>query len=170
MGDKPVRVQDALAAPAIAGGVPDRDRPVMAHGVGDGEQDRGVRYGSLAGGSGEGQRAEHGIQPAGKPVGQYPADLGRRGLAGRAGGQSGPAARDQTEQHGQCLVVAEHERRHAVSGGEPVSTVAAAHRLDRYVEVDQVGRVPAHGALVDLKPIGELGDRPDAAGLQQLQQ
>src|SRR5580704_14548562 len=30
VGDEPVRVQGALAAPAVTGGVPDRDRPAMA--------------------------------------------------------------------------------------------------------------------------------------------
>ena len=86
------------------------------------------------------------------------------------GRQPGLAARDQAEQHGQCLVVAEHERRHAVAGGEPVPAVAAAHRLDRHVEVEQVVHVPPHGALIDVEPAGKLGHRPDAARLQQLQQ
>ncbi len=105
-------------------------------------------------------------------AGQYPADLGRRRLGCRARGrhQPGPAARDQSEQHGEGLVVAEHERRQAVSGGEPVPAVAATHRLDRHAEVDQVVRVPPHRALIDGEPVGQLGHRPDAARLQKLQQ
>jgi hypothetical protein len=131
-----------------------------------------VSGGCLAGRSREGEGAEHGVEPAGEPLGQYPADLGRRRLARRARGrhQPGPAARDQAEQHGECLVIAEHERRHTVSGGEPVPAVAATHRLDRHVEVDQVVHVPPHGALIDIEPIGKLGHRPNAARLQKLQQ
>ncbi|GAA2269094.1 hypothetical protein GCM10010415_38820 [Streptomyces atrovirens] len=39
MGDEPVRVQRAFAAVGVA----DRDRSAVAHRVGDGEQDPGVR-------------------------------------------------------------------------------------------------------------------------------
>ena len=115
---------------------------------------------------------EQGVEPAGEALGQHPADLGRRRLARRAGGrqQSGPAPGDQAEQHGERLVVAEHERRHAVARGQPVAAVAAAHRLDGHVEVEQVVDVPPHGALVDAEPVGEFGHRPDAARLQQLQE
>ena len=87
----------------------------------------GVRGGCLAGRGGEGEGAEHGVEPAGEPLRQYPADLGRRRLACRAGGrhQPRPAARDQAEQHGQRLVVAEHQRRHAVTGIQPAPAVVA---------------------------------------------
>jgi hypothetical protein len=33
-----------------------------------------------------------------------------------------------------------------------------------------VVHVPPHGALIDAEPVGQLGHRPDAARLQQLQQ
>jgi hypothetical protein len=49
MGDKPVWVQGALAAAAVGGGVPDGDRPVVAHGIGQSEQDDGIRSGEFAG-------------------------------------------------------------------------------------------------------------------------
>jgi len=128
--------------------------------------------GELAGRGREGEGFEHGVEPAGEPLGQYPADLGRCRLTRRARRrhQPRPAAGDQAEQHGERFVVAQHERRHAVPGGEPVPAVAAAHRLDGHVEVDQVIHVPPHGAPVDAEPVGEFGHRPDAARLQELQQ
>jgi predicted enzyme related to lactoylglutathione lyase len=48
--------------------------------------------------------------------------------------------------------------------------MAAAHRLDGHVEVDQVVYVPPYGSPVDAEPVSELSYRPDAAGLQELQQ
>ncbi len=62
-----------------------------------------------------------------------------------------PAAGDQAEQHGQRLVVAEHERRQAVSGRELVAAVAAPYGLHGHVhvQVDQVAHLPAHGAPLD---------------------
>ena len=47
VGDDPIGVQRAFAAPALAVGVSDRDRTTMAYRVGDGEQDLGVRAGEL---------------------------------------------------------------------------------------------------------------------------
>jgi hypothetical protein len=41
MGDEPVRVQGAFAASAVGGGVPDCGWPVVAHGIGESEQDGG---------------------------------------------------------------------------------------------------------------------------------
>ena len=63
VGDEPVRMQCAFAAPAVSGCVPHRDRPVMAHRVGDREQNRGIREGGLAGRGREGKGAEHGVEP-----------------------------------------------------------------------------------------------------------
>jgi hypothetical protein len=40
--------------------------------------------------------------------------------------------------------------------------VAAAHRLDWYVEVDEVIHVPPDGAPVDAEAAGELGRCPGA--------
>lgn len=67
-----------------------------------------------------------------------------------------PARRphDQAEQHGQRLVVAEHERRQAVPGGEPVPAVAAAHRFHGHIQVDQLVHIPPHGAPLDAEPVG----------------
>ena len=77
--------------------------------------------------------------------------------------QPGPAARDQAEQHGQRLLVAQHERGHPVPGREPVPAVAAAHRLHRHVEVDQMVYVPPNGPAFHAEPVGEFGHRPDAS-------
>ena len=77
---------------------------------------------------------------------------------------------EQAQQHGEGLVVGEHQRRQAVARGEPVAAVAAAHRADRDVQVDEVGHVAPHGALVDAEAFGQLGDRAGAARLQDLQQ
>jgi hypothetical protein len=84
--------------------------------------------------------------------------------------QPAPPAGDQAEQDGERLVVAEHQGWQPVAGAQPVAAVAAAHRFDRDVEVDQVVHVPAHRALVDLEPVGEVGLGAGAARLQQLQQ
>jgi len=49
-------------------------------------------------------------------------------------------------------------------------TSRAAQRADRDGQVDEVGHVAAHGALVDGEAFGQLGDRAGAARLQDLQQ
>ena len=72
----------------------------MAYGVGDREQDPGVRCGCLAGRGGEGEGVEHGVEPAGEPLGQYPAvclaaAVSLAAIRGRH--QPGPAARDQAD-------------------------------------------------------------------------
>ncbi len=131
VGDEPVRVQRAFAAPAVGGGVPDRHRPVPAHRVGEAEQERGLRDERLTGRSGEGERAEHGVESAAEPGGQHPADLRRRRLTRGACHQACSAARDQAEQHGERFVVGQHERRHPEPGGEPEAAVAVTHRLGR---------------------------------------
>jgi hypothetical protein len=156
MSDQPIRVQGAFAAPAVGGGVPDRDRPVVAHRVGDAEQDRALRGGEFAGRGGEGERPEYGVEPAGEPLRQDPPDLGRGRLARRARRRHQPRAApgDQPEQHGERLLVAQHERGHAVPGGEPVPAVAAAHRLHRHVEVEQMIHVPPNGPAVHAEPAG----------------
>lgn len=166
--DESVGVHHAAAAPAGAVGVRDRDRPVGLDRGRDGEQDRAVRRGRRGRGRREREGAEDGVEPAGEAVREDPPDLGGRRLVGRR--QSGPAARDQAEHHGERFVVGEHERRHAVAGAEPVTAVPAADRLDGHVEVDQVVHVAAHGPLVDIEPLGELREGPQAARLQQLQQ
>ena len=136
----------------------------MAHRVGHAEHDRALRGGELAGRRGEGERPEHRVQPAGEPLRQDPPDLGRRRLARRARRchQPRPAPGDQAEQHGQRLLVGQHERRHPVSGSEPVTAVPAAHRLHRHVEVDQVAHIPPNGPAVHAEPVGEFGHGPDA--------
>ena len=141
----------------------------MAHCVGDAEQDRALRGsalrgGELAGRGGEGERSEHGVEPAGESIRQDPADLGRGRLARRARRrhQPGPAPGDQAEQHGERLLVAQHERRHPVPGGEPVPAVAAAHRLHRHVEVDQMVHIPPNGPAFHAEPVSEFGHGPDA--------
>ena len=105
MGDEPVRVQGALATSAVAGGVSDPDWLAMTHGVGEREQDPGLRRGRLTAGltlrSREGKGAEQGVEPAAEPLGQHPPDLSRRRLARRVSGrqQAGLAAGRQAEQH-----------------------------------------------------------------------
>ncbi len=121
---------------------------------------------------GKGERFQECVEPAARACsGQHPPDLGRgrlaRGVPCRHQPRSPPG--DQAEQHGQRLVVAEHERRQAVAGGEPVAAVATAHRLDGYVKIDQVVHIPPHGPPLNAEPVGEFGHRPGAARLQQLQ-
>jgi hypothetical protein len=168
MGDEPVRMQGAFAAPAADGGVPDRDWPVVARGIGESEENRGIRGGELARRGrrrGERERSEHAVEPAGDPVRKHPPDLGRGRLARRACCcyQSGAVASGQAEQHGERFVVVQHERGHAVPRGESVPAIAAAYRLDGHAEVGQVVHVPPHGALIDAEPARELGHRPGAA-------
>jgi hypothetical protein len=81
VGDEAVGVQDALAAAAVGGGVPDRERPAVAHRVGDGKQHGAVGGVGAGRRRGEGERPEQGVEPAGEPVRQHPPDLGRRRLA-----------------------------------------------------------------------------------------
>jgi hypothetical protein len=83
---------------------------------------------------------------------------------------SDPAPGDQAEQDGQRLLVGQHERGHPVPGREPVPAVAAAHRLDRHVQVEQVVHVPPDGPAVHAEPVGQFGHRTDAARLQELEQ
>ncbi|GGM91213.1 hypothetical protein GCM10011609_30490 [Lentzea pudingi] len=157
--DESVRVERAVAPLAVPGGVPERHRPVVGHRVGDREQDRRVRNGRRLAPVGERERAQHRVEPAGEPCGQHPPDLRRRRLTRCTRHQT----RDQAYQHRQGLVVAQHQRRHTVPGSEPVSAVAAAHRFDRHVEVEQVADVPAHGAFVHVEALGEFAHGTDAS-------
>lgn len=131
MGDDSVRVQRTFTAPPVAVGAADRDRPAVAHRIGDGEQDLGVRGVELAGLIRAGESLRGSVEPTGEVLGQHPPDLRRRRLVRRALRRRQPcsAAGDQAEQHGRRLVVAEHERGQTVPGGEPVPAVATAHRF-----------------------------------------
>ncbi|GGN40408.1 hypothetical protein GCM10012285_18400 [Streptomyces kronopolitis] len=165
-------MQGACGAPAVAVGVPQGERPAVAYRVGDGEQDPGVRGGGPTGLLREGERVQERAESVREVRGQHPPDLGRCRLARRVPGRAEPrpAAGDQAEQHRQRLVVAEHERRQAVPGGEPVAAVAAAHRLHGHVEVEQMVHIAPHGPAVDAEAVGEFGHRAGAARLQQLQE
>lgn len=111
------------------------------------------------------------VQPAGEGRRQHATQLGSGALSrGHRRRPHGPASGDQSQQHGHGLLIGEHQGRHAVAGREPVAAVATAHRVDRNVEVDQVGDVATDGALVDAQPAGELGDGAGATRLQDLQQ
>ena len=120
----------------------------------------------------EGEGLQDRVEAAGQALGQHPAGSSPPPSRSpcRRRRQPRPAAGEQAEQHGERLVVAEHERRQTVPGGEPVPAVAASHGLHRHVEVDQLVHVPPHGPPVHAEPVGELGHRPDAARLQQLQE
>ena len=144
----------------------------MPDGIRQREEDPRVRRRRLPHRPGERDLAEQGVEPAGQALREHPSDLGRGRLARRPGRcqQSRPASGDQTEQHGERLVVVEHQRRHLVARGQPVAAVPSAHRLDRHVQVEQVVDVAAHGALVDGEPVGQLGRRPGASGLQEPQE
>ena len=75
-----------------------------------------------------------------------------RGGGGLLGGQPDPLGDDEAEQHGHRLVVGEHQRRQLVAGVQPVAAVAAPVGGDRDAQLDQRGRVPAHGPLVHAEP------------------
>ena len=109
-----------------------------------------------------------------RPAGPRSATAGRAGFRGGSltrrtcsRRQPGTAAGNQAEQDGQGFVVAEHQRRQTIAGGEPIPAVAPAHRLHWHVEVDQVTHVAPHRARFDTEALGELGHCPDAAGLQE---
>lgn len=58
------------------------------------------------------------VEPAAAPFGQHPPDLGRRRARGRH--QAGAPPRDQAEQYGVRLVVAQHAWGQTVTKGEPL--------------------------------------------------
>ena len=172
--DDAVGVQGAVTATAVAVDVADGDRRAVPGSLREEQQHVGLRGGGRArpGRGGEGDGLRERPQPGRQRSGQHAAQLGRGALGGHGGRRRrlGPAEREQAQQHGEGFLVGEHQRRHAVARGEPVAAVAAAHRADRDVQVDEVGHVAAHGALVDGEAFSQLGDRAGAARLQDLQQ
>jgi hypothetical protein len=85
--------------------------------------------------------------------------LNRSAAARGQGDQPRSAAGHQSEEHGERLVVIEHQWRQPVSAGKPVPAVAAAHRFDGYVEVAQV----LHDAVFWLAPGDGAEPSADAA-------
>jgi hypothetical protein len=78
--------------------------------------------------------------------------------------------RDQSEHDGSCLVVRQHQRRHAEAGSQPVPAVPAATGLDRQAEVGQSGQVATDGAWFGLDAAGDLVAGHPPTVLQQIQQ
>jgi hypothetical protein len=76
----------------------------------------------------------------------------------------------QADRERDGLLVVEHERRHRRTGGELVPAVHAAVRLDGIAQLAQPVDVAAQRPHRHLQPVGQLGTRPVAVGLQQRQQ
>ncbi len=142
----------------------------MAYRVGDGEQDPGVGAGNSPGGSVKASDSSTASSRRARRPGSTRRILAAAVSPAVRHRHPRAAAGDQAEQHGQRLVVAQHERGQPVAGGEPVAAVPAAHRLDGHVEVDQMVHVPPYGASLDAEPVGELGHRAGAARLEQFEE
>lgn len=163
--DERVRMERALAPAAVGGGVRQPDREVVPDGGGQGEQDLAVRRG-CGHRRGPRHRVQDGGQPSRERGRQHPAQLGPRGLLGGVARACG----GQAQQHGQRLVLAEHQRGQAVPPGQAVAAVPAADRLHRHVEVDQVLHVPPDRPLVDAESSGQLTDRAHTTGLEKFEE
>ena len=109
--------------------------------------------------------------PAAQGSGQHLLELGERGQR-RLGTADEPlgGGHAQADRHGDGLLIGQQQRGHRAAGLEPVAARDARSRLDAVAEVAQPLDVAAHGALRDAEPRRQLGARPVAVRLQQVQE
>jgi hypothetical protein len=118
MGDDAVRVHGPLAAPSVRGGVAHCDRPAAPRGLGEHKQDGRFQLDHGSAADGEVGGLQQRVQPTSQRLGQHTLHLGRSafGRGDGRGHQARPTSGDQPQQHGERLVIGEHEGRHAVLG------------------------------------------------------
>jgi hypothetical protein len=85
-------------------------------------------------------------------------------------GHGGAGGRAEADRDGDRLLVAEQQRRHRGSGAEPVAAGGTRQRVHRVAEVAEPLDVSAERSARHRQPVGELGARPVAAGLEQREQ
>src|SRR5690606_14891509 len=68
------------------------------------------------------------------------------------------------------LLVGEQQRRHHTPALQPVTPGQARHRLDPVAEVTQALHVPSHRTLRHTEPFRQLGPRPVAVRLKQVEE